>query len=341
MSYGLLIQFYGISKQPENNEYLIIKQYAQNGSLYDYIVDNFDNIDWEIKLHLLYYLAEDLKALHNAGYVHRNFHPFNVLVFDNSLCAIGSFSKCWKDSIYTYTNVFGNQHYMAPEFLSGRSYTKASDIYSLGMIMYTVGTGRIPFIPSKNFEYHIFMKLYICHGMRPIISNDIPKSYKELIVKYWNPDPDLRPDISEIHDTLLKWWSSVYHNSLTPICLEFLTTNKIQKPTITKETKELKDIVLPNKKNLEPSEFIDFIVRNHFVKFINLSELSIVAKPIESGHFGIILKTIWKKTNNEVVCKRLKNIESINYKQIEAFLHELNMHRRLDFCSRIIRILGI
>uniref|UniRef100_U9UE23 Serine-threonine/tyrosine-protein kinase catalytic domain-containing protein n=1 Tax=Rhizophagus irregularis (strain DAOM 181602 / DAOM 197198 / MUCL 43194) TaxID=747089 RepID=U9UE23_RHIID len=119
--------------------------------------------------------------------------------------------------------------------------------------------------------------------MRPIISNDIPKSYKELIVKYWNPDPDLRPDISEIHDTLLKWWSSVYHNSLTPICLEFLTTNKIQKPTITKETKELKDIVLPNKKNLEPSEFIDFIVRNHFVKFINLSELSIVAKPIESG----------------------------------------------------------
>ncbi|CAG8563129.1 14228_t:CDS:2 [Rhizophagus irregularis] len=149
--YGLLIQFYGISKQPENNEYLIIKQYAQNGSLYDYIVDNFDNIDWEIKLHLLYYLAEDLKALHNAGYVHRNFHPFNVLVFDNSLCAI-----------------------------------------------------------------------------------------------------------------------------------EFLTTNKIQKPTITKETKELKDIVLPNKKNLEPSEFIDFIVRNHFVKFINLSELSIVAKPIES-----------------------------------------------------------
>ena len=62
---------------------------------------------------------------------------------------------------------------------------------------------------------------------------------------------------------------------------------------------------------------------------------------IGSGHFGTISKTIWKKTNNRVVCKRLKNIESISNKLIEAFLHELNMHRRLDFCSRIIRILGI
>jgi serine/threonine protein kinase len=282
-----------------------------------------------------------LKALHNAGYVHGNFNPFNILIFDNSLCAISSFSKCRKDLFNTYTKIFGYPPYMAPEFLSRRSYTKASDIYSFGMIMYTVGTGLIPFTPFEHFEDNIFMNINICQGVRPIIPNDIPKSYKGLIVKCWNPDPDLRPDISEIYDTLLKWWSSVYHNKcLTPICLEFLATNKTQKPIIIRETKEIKDIVPPNK-NLEPSEFIDFIVRNHFVKFINLSELSIRAKPIESGHFGIVSKTIWKKTNNEVVTKRLKNIESINYKLIEAFLHELNMHRRLDFCSRIIRILGI
>ncbi|RIA85477.1 hypothetical protein C1645_830754 [Glomus cerebriforme] len=91
--FSLLIQFYGISKHPENNEYLIIKQYAQNNLLLDYIFANFDNIDWEIKLHLLFYLAEDLKAIHNAGYVHRYLHPWNVQIFDNSLCAIGSFSK--------------------------------------------------------------------------------------------------------------------------------------------------------------------------------------------------------------------------------------------------------
>ena len=62
---------------------------------------------------------------------------------------------------------------------------------------------------------------------------------------------------------------------------------------------------------------------------------------VDGGHFGTISKAFWKKTNYFVACKRLKNIQSICHKQNEAFLHELQMHKRLDFCSRIIRILGI
>lgn len=62
---------------------------------------------------------------------------------------------------------------------------------------------------------------------------------------------------------------------------------------------------------------------------------------IGSGHFGTISIARWKKTNDFVACKKLKNIQSIYYKQIKAFLHELNMHKKVDFCTRIIRILGI
>jgi hypothetical protein len=92
--------------------------------------------------------------------------------------------------------------------------------------------------------------------------------------------------------------------------------------------------------NLEPSELINFIKCKRLVKFINMDELSTMIN-IDEGHFGTISKTIWKKTNDFVICKRIKNIQSIDHKQNEAFLHELDMHRRLDFCSRIIRILGI
>ncbi|CAB4417713.1 unnamed protein product [Rhizophagus irregularis] len=92
--YALLIQFYGISQHPDHKAYLLIKKYAQNDSLHNYILHNFKSLDWEIKLHLLLYLAEGLKALHNSGYVHRNLNPPNVLVFENGLCAIGSYSKC-------------------------------------------------------------------------------------------------------------------------------------------------------------------------------------------------------------------------------------------------------
>ncbi|CAB5200595.1 unnamed protein product [Rhizophagus irregularis] len=94
---SLLFQFYGISKQPDSNDYFAVKQFPQNGSLAYYISNYFNSLYWEKKLHLLLSFAEDLKALHDAGYVHRYLHPSSVLVINDSFCAIGSFSKCRKD----------------------------------------------------------------------------------------------------------------------------------------------------------------------------------------------------------------------------------------------------
>ncbi|CAG8518934.1 11174_t:CDS:2, partial [Funneliformis caledonium] len=347
---SLLIQFYGISKHPENNEYFIVRQYAQCGSLQDYILQNFYRLDWEIKLHLLFYLAEDLKALHNAGYVQWNFHPANILVLDNSLCAMGTFSNCRKASSSPddVDVVFEWRSYLSPEYIQNKYHTKASNVYTFGMIMYTVGTGQIPFEPFKRFEDNQFLAINICQGVRPNISDDVPRCFGELIKDCWCPNPDSRPDISQVYSSLLQWWSSVYHNKcLTPISLEFLASDNrnysksefqeiIRKPDIIRT----KDIVFSVKDQLEPLELINLLVDNYFVKFIKKDELTSMEQ-LDDGHFGTISKTIWKKTNNVVACKRIKDIKSINNKPIEAFLHELSMHRRLDFCPRIIRILGI
>ncbi|CAI2165001.1 19794_t:CDS:2 [Funneliformis geosporum] len=281
---SLLIHFYGISKHPENNEYIIVRQYAQCGSLQDYILQNFYRLDWEIKLHLLFYLAEDLKALHNAGYVHWNLHPANILVLDNSLCAMGSFSNCHKafSLLKDIEVVFEWRSYLSPEYIRNKSHTKSSNIYTFGMIMYTVGVGQIPFEPFKRFEDSQFLALDICQGLRPDISDDVPKIFKELIIKCWDPNPNLRPDISKVYDTLLQWWSSIYHNKcLTPLCLEFLAADNrnytkslesIRKPDISRT----KDIVFPANGQLEPLELINFVVDNYFEKFINKDELTLM-----------------------------------------------------------------
>lgn len=277
---------------------------------------------------MLLYLSKDLKALHDSGYVHNNFYPTNILVFDNNLCAISTFSKCRKDLPLSNTD---------------DNYKKANDIYEFGMIMYIVGTGYIPYdlTCAQSFDSNTFLTLY---RLAPKFSKNIPKSFKELMERCWNPVQELCPDINEIYNNLLHWWSFIYHKCLNSVCIEFLTINNRNyskpKPPLKPHKTKLKEIVLPNKKNLEPSELIDFIINNHFIKFININELTTMIS-IGDGHFGTIWKAIWKKTNNLVVCKKLKNNESISKKQIEAFLHELNMHRRLDFCSRIIRILGI
>lgn len=342
-----------------------MKQFPQNSSLSAYITQNFNNLDWETKLHLLLYVAEDLKAIHNAGYIHRYLHPFSVLVFDNvgssydssfsnfddgCFCAIGEFSRCCKDLVLTNTEeIIGWQHYMAPEYLRYKTYTKASDVYAFGMIMHTVGTGYIPYYPLCIDHY---LTLDIVQGLRPKLSHNIPKSFKNLIERCWNAEVNLRPSIHEIYNILLNLWSSINRNkslnSLNSVSLEFLAADNIgyyktkSQETLSQkiEYNKPKDIDLSDIINLEPSEMINFIKKKNLVKFINKDELTTMKK-IDSGHFGSISTAIWKKTDKLVVCKKIRNNESINKKQTEAFLHELDMHRRLDFCPRIIRVLGI
>ncbi|GBB91011.1 hypothetical protein RclHR1_01810014 [Rhizophagus clarus] len=307
---ALLFQFYGISKQPDSNDYFIVKQFPQNNSLADYISQNFDNLDWETKLHLLLYLAEDLRALHSAGYVHRYLHPFSVLVFDNignshgssfnnfednCFCAIGGFSRCCKDlALLNTEEISGWQHYMAPEYLRYKTYSKASDIYAFGMIMHTVDTGYIPYYPLCIDHY---LTIDIVQGLRPKISHNVPGGFENLIERCWNTEASLRPNIHEIYSILLNLWSSINRNkrlnSLNSISLEFLAADNIEysktksQGTLSQkiEYNKPKDMDLSNIINLEPSEMINFIRKKNLVKFINKDELTTMKK-IDSGHFG-------------------------------------------------------
>jgi serine/threonine protein kinase len=108
-----------------------------------------------------------------------------------------------------------------------------------------------------------------------------------------------------------------------------------KRPSISQVFNKLEEM----NKNLGP-ELINLIVEQKLVKFIDESELLDI-NYFDAGHFGTISRAVWKKTDNYVICKKLRNNESISNKPIEAFLHELKMYRRLDFCQRIIPILGI
>src|SRR6185295_265533 len=73
-----------MTQDPETKEYMIVMQYANNGSLLSYLDKNIDKLTWRMKLGHLYYIARYLWTIHNAGLVHCDLHGGNIVLDGNT-----------------------------------------------------------------------------------------------------------------------------------------------------------------------------------------------------------------------------------------------------------------
>jgi serine/threonine protein kinase len=96
---------------------------------------------------------------------------------------------------------------MAPEIFQGQKYTKASDIYSFGMIMWEFMTGRRPFWDEIH-DIELIIK--ICDGLRPPIVTNAPEGYIELMKECWHSDPKKRPLAANLRNKIRE----VYYNEV-------------------------------------------------------------------------------------------------------------------------------
>ena len=143
-----IVRFYGMTQDPETKNYMMILDYAKNGSLRNYLNTSYNKLNWEDKLKGLNNIIFGLENIHNYKFIHRDLHIGNILVFplsasitDMGLCKPADYNA----SENTKNSIYGNLPYIAPEILRGQSYTKAVDIYSLGFIMSEISTGQRPF----------------------------------------------------------------------------------------------------------------------------------------------------------------------------------------------------
>src|SRR6266511_2667633 len=143
--------------------------------------------------------------IHQKDYIHHDLHSGNIFSFsyDNgeNYSAIGDLGLCQqlKDDA---NEIFGVIPYLAPEVLSRKIYTKESDIYSFGMIMWEHTTGKKPFHDRSHDHY---LMLDILEGKRPDITEDTPEFYADLMKKCWDPNPENRPTATKIRECLREY----------------------------------------------------------------------------------------------------------------------------------------
>ncbi|RGB22282.1 kinase-like domain-containing protein [Rhizophagus diaphanus] len=174
-------------------------QYADGGDLQNYLKTNFKNLTWDDKKKLAFQIADGLNYLHNENVLHRDLHSKNIVIHENN-AKITDFgiSKIQNDQNSTvYMGHFGVIPYMEPKRIFDQNfpYTKSSDIYSFGVLMWEISSGYPPF---KDSDDKVALGFAINNGTREITIPGTPIEYENLYKNCWNQEPEKRPVIHEI-----------------------------------------------------------------------------------------------------------------------------------------------
>ncbi|GBB99980.1 hypothetical protein RclHR1_00370021 [Rhizophagus clarus] len=196
-----ITQFYGITKDPETGEFLMVLEYATDGNLREYLEINFPTLKWYKRLEILHNIIDNLECIHSKKYVHKDLHSGNILHFDYyaKITDLGLAQSSKHDS---NSNVSGVLPYIAPEVLDGKPYTFASDIYSFGIIMVEISTGKSPYGSVPHDEK---LALAICNGLRPRVAIGTPKCYIDLVNRCLDANPEKRPLSKDILEEIRNW----------------------------------------------------------------------------------------------------------------------------------------
>ncbi|RHZ65635.1 hypothetical protein Glove_313g38 [Diversispora epigaea] len=196
------IAIYGITKNPTKNEHLMVMNYAKYGSLRNLLNNKFEKLTWKRKHDILLEIVIGLIKIHEMDLMHKDFHSGNIVNQSLSLSYITDFGLCKPVTENDPENIYGVIPYMAPETLSRGEYTKASDIYSFGMVMLEVLTSYPPYY---NIPHDVILVIKIRKGLKPEIKCEIPRFFKEIMEKCWNFEPLNRPTAEELKSQLEKY----------------------------------------------------------------------------------------------------------------------------------------
>ncbi|RHZ46439.1 hypothetical protein Glove_621g60 [Diversispora epigaea] len=232
-SHENIIGFYGISqKDSKSNECILVLEYANGGTLRDYLKSNFKKLEWSNKLNLAKQIVKAIEHLHSNDVTHGDLHSENILLHDNTIKI--SISRLITESSIDSKNVLESIEYSDPmvfKRLGKYSKTKASDIYSIGILLWEISSGKIPF--ESKFQDELDLIIYISQGNRedPIVGT--PQDFINIYQDCWNLDPNQRPNIEKVMQDL-------EHVNLTKIFVESIELNTLKTFAIVPDTTKIK-----------------------------------------------------------------------------------------------------
>ena len=177
----------------EGNLYYIVMELIQGKTLKEIIVED-GVLSWKWSTNIAMQIASALQTAHSNGIIHRDIKPHNIIITEDGVAKVTDFgiAKAVSNSTITaFGTTIGSVHYFSPEHARGGFTDAKSDLYSLGVVMYEMLTGRVPF--DADTPVSVALKQVQEEPIDPIQYNkDIPISIDRIILKAMQKEPSLR-----------------------------------------------------------------------------------------------------------------------------------------------------
>ena len=202
LSHPNIVEVYDVGD--DNGQYFIVMEYIDGKNLKDLLKKRGKLTVSEV-VDIMSQIADGLSVAHDSYIIHRDIKPQNIMILENGLVKITDFgiAMAMNATQLTQTNsVMGSVHYLPPEQASGKGSTLKSDIYSMGILMYELLVGQLPYRGDNAVE------IALKHLKEPLPSirdelPDIPQSVENVILKSAAKNPKNRyNDAREMYEDL-------------------------------------------------------------------------------------------------------------------------------------------
>ena len=190
LSHPNIVSVYDVSRGGDM-EYIVME--LIDGITLKQYMEKRGQLNWRESLHFITQIMRGLSHAHSRGIIHRDIKPQNIMVLRDGSVKVADFGiACLADSAQTLTQeALGSVHYISPEQARGDRPDARSDIYSSGVVLYEMLTGRLPFEGESAVAVAIQHLSSIPLAPREI-NPDIPEQLELICMKAMAPDLEHR-----------------------------------------------------------------------------------------------------------------------------------------------------
>lgn len=254
----------------EGSLYYIVMELIKGKTLKEIITEENGPLPWKWSLNVVTQIASALETAHKNNIVHRDIKPHNIIITEDGIAKVTDFgiAKAVSNSTITaFGTTIGSVHYFSPEHARG-GYTDAkSDLYSLGVVMYEMLTGRVPF--DADTPVSVALKHMQEEPIQPKeLNENIPQVVNDIIMKAMQKDVNLRyQSATEMLKDLNAALKNPDDNFVHIGSNVGAATQRISTQEIAEAERKAKEANNP-KNGKKPNKFIEFVKKHKALSFV-------------------------------------------------------------------------